>query len=741
MIRRALARLPRAFRDATYHLSWFGAAAGIVALHLLQPSLAMRGQDQVFDLYQRLRPRAFDADAPVKVIDIDDQSIARFGQWPWPRSRIAELVDRLREARVAAIAFDMVFSEPDRTSADAFLAGLPDATRREAVRSALGTTEDNDARLARSIEGAPVVLGAILTQGRDLADFAAPYGFATAGDDPRGFAPDFSGAVVPLAGLLGAAHGLGAVNWLADNDQIVRRVPLVLAAGGRLVPSLAMESVRVAQGASSYVVRASAASGDTALVRGIQSVRVGAVTAASGTDGSIRLHFTPHRAERFVSAGRVLDGSVDRVVLEGSIVVVGSSSPGLVDIRATPVDPAMPGVEVQAQAVEAVLSQAQLLRPGWATAETASGVLLAAALAVLLPFVPALVGAAAAAGLVGATGAASWWAFSSLHMLLDPVAPGALVIASYLGATSALFRAEQRDRRFVQGAFGRFVSPDVVSRLTRDPRGLVLGGEQRELTVMFTDIRNFSAIAERMSAQDLTRFMNRYLSPMTEIVLAHAGTVDKYIGDAIMAFWNAPLPDPAHAEHAVRAALAMLAALPGLRSELAATDADLPPIRCGIGLASGPCVVGNLGSNLRFDYSALGDDVNLASRLEGLTKLYGLDILATEGTRRLAPDMAWLTVDTVVVAGRTAATQVATLVGDETLAGSDDFRALSAAHDAMLVVYRSGHFDAALASIGLLRATAPASLSAMYDAYAQRCRAAMEQTSEGWDPIRRLSHK
>ncbi len=708
---------------------------------LMQPAFLTRLQDQIFDLYQRLDPRTFDPATPVSIVDIDDQSIAKLGQWPWPRTQIAGVIERLRKAKAAAIVFDVVFSEADRTSPEAFIAGLPDSARKATIQSALNGVESNDSVLASAIGAAPVVLGLVLTQDADLPSFAAPYGIASTGDPPNAFIPHFSGVVLPIVSLAEHAAGLGALNWLPDGDQIVRRVPLLLGVADRLVPSLAMESIRVAQGASTFVVKTSQVSDDS-VVRGVQTIHVGAVTTATSAAGDIRPWFTLHRPERFVPAWKILDGSADIANIEGRIVLVGSSSTGLTDIRATPVDPAMPGVEVQAQALESLLTQTQLARSNGVGPELAVGVALALGLAALLPLVPALVGATVTAGCVGATIAASWAAFVHWRLLLDPTMPSLIPIVAYVGGMSALFRAEQRDRRFVQDAFGRFVSPDVVASLARNPGQLELGGQLRPLTVMFTDVRDFSSFAERMNPQNLTRFMNGYLSPMSEIILAHSGTVDKYIGDAIMAFWNAPLPDADHAEHAARAALAMLAALPALRKELAAdVGADLSPLRCGIGLASGPCIVGHLGSRLRFDYSALGDDVNLASRLEGLTKVYGVDILGTEALWRATSDLAWLEVDTVVVKGREASTTIATLVGDESIANSQAFRAFRARHDAMLTAYRERRFLVVEAAIVGLRSSAPQGFTKLYDLYAERCRGQLAEPTMKWDGVTRMAHK
>lgn len=717
-----------------YIAAWALPVALMAMLGFTRPAGVARLQDQLFDAYQRFHPGLYDPDAaPVRIVDIDDASLAALGQWPWPRTTIARLVERLADAGAATIAFDMVFAEPDRTSPEALLASVADDAHRRAVAAAISGLPGNDAMMAEAIGHGKVVLGLVLERIPHAVDLSmAKAGIAFTGTDPRRVVPGFPGAVVPLPVFRQGAAGIGALNWLPDGDQIVRRVPLMLhlADGGigRLVPSLALESLRVAQGASTILVRTS--------VSGVDAIRVGEITAETGWSGDVRPRFTPHRSERFVSAASVLDGTFDPASVRDRIVVVGSSSAGLTDIRATPLDPAMPGVEIQAQTLESILAQSQLIRPPWLVLEIAVGALLALALATILPRLPSLGGLLSVVAALGALAGASWFAFAH-QRLVDPIVPGAMVAAAYVGATAALFGHEQRDRRFVQAAFGRFVSPAVVSRLASDPSALTLGGEQRELTVMFTDVRDFSAIAESMDARRLTEFVNRYLSPMTAIVLERQGTLDKYIGDAVMAFWNAPLVDPDHAKNAARTALAMVAALPALR----AVDADAATLRIGIGIATGPCVVGNFGSSLRFDYSAIGDDVNLASRLESLSKLYGIDILASEATAAAAAELAWLEVDLVIVAGRSSATRLFTLVGDEAVARGEPFVTLRSDHNAMLTAYRAGQFVEAERACADLRRRAARGVAPLYDVFAARCERLCVAPPQSWDGITRMERK
>src|SRR5690606_3037199 len=321
------------------------------------------------------------------------------------------------------------------------------------------------------------------------------------------------------------------------------------------------------QEASTFIVRASNASGQTSFGArtGINGVKTGAVEIPTDPNGSVRVRFTQTEPQRFVPAWQVLDGSALPEEIAGRIVLVGTSAAGLLDLRTTPVDPAVAGVEVHAQLIEHILGAYSLVRPDWAAGlELILAAIAGLGIAALLPKLAAAATALLAGAAVAALGAASWFAFSSRGVLLDPILPGVSLAAVYLSGVITLYRTEQKQKRWVNEAFGRFVSPAVVAQLTRDPSKLVLGGETREITVMFCDIRGFTTISEGMSAQELTAFLNANLDPLSEIVTGHRGTLDKYIGDAIMAFWNAPLDDPDHARQAASAALGMVRALENL---------------------------------------------------------------------------------------------------------------------------------------------------------------------------------
>lgn len=720
-----------------YWLSVATPLAAVLALMAVNPGPLVDLRNGLFDLYQRAAPRLYDPDLPVRIVDIDDASLTRIGQWPWSRAVLAEMVHKLTAGGAAAIGFDMVFAEPDRLDPAAVIGLLPPSVR-PAVEAALDGAPGNDTRFAEALGAGPSVLGAVLSDDGAARALPPKWGIAQAGDDPVRFAPRFTGAVAPMPELTATAHGIGALNWLPDRDQVVRRVPLLLALGPALVPSLSAEALRVAQGASTYVVRASNASGDAAFgtASGITAVKIGALDVPTDPQGEIRVRYGATDPRRFLPAHAVLDGTAAAGEIEGRIILIGSSAAGLKDTRATPIDPAVAGVEIQAQAIEHMLSGAHLVRPDWARGgEMLLTAMLCLGLILALPRVSAPAAGLCGVVVLGLLGAGSWLAFTRADLLLDPLGPGAGVVAVYLFGMLALYREEQQQKRWVRQIFSRFVSPQVAERLAEHPERLVLGGETRRITVLFSDLRDFTTLSESMDAQALTRFMNSYLTPMTRVVLAHGGTIDKYIGDAIMAFWNAPMDDPAHARNAALCALAMVEELKRLNGEwqaaAAAAQRSFAPVRAGVGLATGDCCVGNLGSDLRLEYSALGDDVNLASRIEGATKGLGADILVAEATRAAAPDLAFLEADLVLLKGKARASRLHLLAGDAAFAGSADFRALATRHEAFLAAQGSGDAAGALALAETLAADAPPALRRYYRLKVEQTQAELAKAEAG----------
>ena len=688
-------------------------------------------QNLVFDQYQRWKPRPYAFDQPVRIVLIDEESLKRLGQWPWPRERLAALVETLKRAGAAAIAFDFLFAEKDRGDANA------------------ATGETPDDVFARAIDGAPVVLGSFVSEAPSGPGGSVKAGFVTAGDDATKFLTPSPGALAPLSQLAQHAAGVGFLNWRPDSDRVVRRVPLILNVDGALHPSLAMEALRVAQGASTYIVKSSNASGETAFgeVYGVLAIRNGDVTIDTDPAGDIRVYFARPDPRRSIPAWKVLEPGADLSDLRGAIVFVGASAATLSDIVATPLTPVMPGVEAHAQIVEQLLSGQTLRRPDWApSSEWMATALICAALVattwMLAPYLAALVFAA----VIGAIVSVSWFAFSRHGVLIEPTYPAFSAAAVYFTGVSTLYAVKRHQEREIRSAFGRFVSPAVVARLAELPGALELGGLQRELTLLFCDIRSFTTISEGFNASELTHFLNEYLTPMTDAILDREGTIDKYMGDAIMAFWNAPLDDPDHAAHAVESALTMRETLitlnEGWRNRAEADGRAFKPVRFGIGLNSGECCVGNLGSLRRFDYSAIGDEVNVASRLEGACKIFEVDIIGSETVRSEAPDFAWLEIDSVLVKGKTRPVGLYALAGDSTLASSDEFAELSRLHAAMLAAYRNRDFADAISMAKEAAARAPAAVRGLYSYNLRRFgQLAASAQDPDWRPVIALDEK
>ena len=690
---------------------------------------------RTFDAFQVLQPRAT-GPRPVTIVDIDEDSIRAYGQWPWARTRVADLVRRLTEAGAAAIAFDAVFPEPDRLSPGLVARTMPGLD--ETTRAALAALPSNDAILAEAVAAGRVILGqTALAQATDNDTALPETGFAHLGPDPAPYLAHFPGLLRNVAAIEDAAVGRGLFTIVPERDGIVRRVPLIMVAESRMVPSLALEVLRVLTGSGAIVVRSDAA--------GVNAVAVPGFEVPTDAGGSVWLHFDHHDPARFVSAKSVLDGSLAPGRVAGKIVLVGTSAIGLLDNKTTPIDRTIPGVEVHAQVLESVLTKATLSYPNFAIV-VELGLALAVSLGIVA-FAPVLgagwlllLGAVVAAFIA----AIAWFRFTELGILLDPTFPLAASLGVYAILVFTNYTREQMGRQRIRSAFGQYLSPALVEQLAASPETLKLGGEERRLTIMFSDVRGFTGIAEfyRTDPPGLTALMNRFLTPLTDAIIERRGTIDKYMGDAIMAFWNAPLDDPDQEANACAAALAMLARMEILnalrRREAEAGGHPNLPIEIGLGINTGRCVVGNMGSDLRFDYSVLGDPVNLASRLEGQTKIYGVRIILGATTAAAVGDrFAVLELDRIRVKGKTGAEAVSTLLGDEAVRQAPAFRALATAHGAMLAAYRGRDWAAARAHIAACRTrSAGFALTRLYDLYAARIDGfAASPPPEGWDAV------
>jgi adenylate cyclase len=697
-----------------------------VALRIGDPDPVARLRLSVFDSYLELAPRPLPADLPVRIVDVDEASLKSLGQWPWPRTQLARIIDRLNEAGARTITLDLILAERDRLSPDAFAklyADVPELAPMIGVAAALPS---NDARLAQAIGAAPVILG--FAGGTGAGKPPAPLArFAFAGDDPESVVPHFSGAVSDLPELNSAASGLGAVNWLPQRDQIIRRVPLLVSVAGTLYPSLPLETLRVALNETTVFVRSSGGSRLPAFGQrtGVEMVRVGRTVLPTDANGELWLRQSRSDPSRYISARTILDGSFDPKSVAGRHVLIGTSAVGLLDLRATPLDTAVPGVEIHAQALEQMLSGDHLSRPSYATGAELSFLVIFGAIVAGMIYRIGAVGAAAVGGLaILCVFALSWLAYVNAGLLFDPVYPALAILLLYLATSLNSYVETESDRNRVRSAFSHYVAAPLVEELARHHEKLRLGGETREVSVLFADVRGFTKISEGLDAEELIRFLNRLFTPLSDVILAERGTIDKFMGDAVMAFWNAPLLDAGHARNACTAALKMLGELEKLNAVWAAEAASrgepAAPVRIGIGLNTGACCVGNVGSPQRFDYSILGDVVNVASRLEEATKSYGVPIVAGERTAAAAPDLAFLEIDTALIRGKEKPERVFALLGDGTVAASERFGSFKALHAELLAALGAGDAATARTKLKACRALGWMAVDGLMESYARR---------------------
>lgn len=635
------------------------AIAGLTALRTLDLPLLEAARLAIFDGYQRLAPRPRPA-APVKVVDIDDPSLAAIGQWPWPRHKMALLVDRLTEAGAAVIVFDIVFAEPDRTGPGELAKAFAGSAERASLAALLDRLPDPDLSFASAIARSRVVLGFGLVDRPGEGEPELKTGFAMIGPDPADHLRAFRGAVGNLAVLEAEASGQGSFSVSTDDDEVIRRVPLVQILDGRPVPSLAVEALRVAQGAETLGIRTRSMTKAAAIGRraGLETLRVGQIDIPVDPDGHVWLHYSERDRAKPLSAGTVLDPDMAsnelRKLVGGHIVLVGTSAVGLKDLRATPLNPFEAGVNIHAELLEQILTGWFLARPDWAIGLEIVG---SAALGLLLTglLLAAGPGISAAASVITASivGYASWLAFTEARLLIDPTYPLLGLMAVYLSVTLVTHMFAEHDKQAIKTAFTHYLAPAIVSRLAEDPAQLKLGGETREMTFLFSDIAGFTSFTERTDPQTLVRLLNRYLDGQCGVVMDHGGTVDKIVGDAVHAIFNAPLDQPDHAARAVSCALAMDAFSQAFEAEQERSGLDFGRTR--IGVNSGTAVIGNFGGSRRFDYTAHGDAINTAARLESVNKHLGTRICIAGSTASQCPDLVFRPVGGLVLKGKETA--------------------------------------------------------------------------------------
>jgi adenylate cyclase len=693
----------------------------LVPLRVMDPRPVEELRLRTFDLFQVLRPRP-QTSFPVVIVDIDEASLKEIGQWPWPRTTVADLVTRITQLGAVTIGFDVIFSEPDRMSpavAEQSFRGLDAETRAK-----LDTLPSNDQVLADAIKQSRVVVGQAgspTPAPRTQAEMTLQTGFAVVGPDPADDLVSFPGLLRNVLPIEQAAAGRGLFSIKPERDGIIRRVPVVMDAQNALVPALTMEMLRVVTKASAILVRTDAA--------GVRAVAVPGLEVPTDRNGQFWVHFNKSNPARYVSAKDVLQGRIPPDRLRGRLVLIGTSAIGLLDIKTTPVEAAMPGVEVHAQILESVLTKTLLTHPNYAIgAELIVAVLFGLAIIIVAPLlsptVVVILGVLLIAGLIGL----SLFLFVEQNLLIDFTYPLISSWLIYLVLTFVNYFREQKQRQQIRSAFGFYLSPHMVEQLARSPEKLVLGGEERRMTILFSDVRGFTTISEHYKddPQGLTHLMNRFLTPLTNAIIERQGTIDKYIGDAIMAFWNAPVDDPEQEANACDAALEMQARAAALNLELKqeaeANGGVYMPLRVGIGLNTGPCVVGNMGSDFRFNYSVLGDTVNVASRLEARTKDYRLPLVIGSRTAERAQEkFATMEIDLIQVKGKKQPEAVFAVLGRADTDQDPRSKELRALNAQMLASFRKQQWNDALDLIQRCRTNGKGyDLDGLYDMYAER---------------------
>ena len=611
-----------------------------------------------FDTFQALFPRVTLEDDPVIVIDIDDESLNRLGQWPWSRNALASLTDKTQLSAVTG--FDIVFAEPDRTGSKE----LQEMYKQEPeLVRILEKTADHDETFASSIKDhGTVVLGLAPNNNKTIYYDNQKFGLVTQGDDAKQFVPQYKGLQKNIALLEDASAGLGSMS-IGNNDSIVRTIPTFETINDKLIPSFPLELVRVAIGASTYQIKASNASSEEAFgeATGINHVKLGGLVMPTNPDGSLWIYPTPSKNLNIIPAWKVLNDEYDSSYFEGKITIVGTSASGLFDLRSNAIEQNVPGVTIVAQFVQQIFSNTFLKRPDWLLGlEFLAGLVISVLMTIIIQRNGPVGGLAVFALGNGSVVYASYYFFINHQYLVDPISPLVICLVAYLVITFFNFLFTELERSKVRTAFSQYLAPAMVEKLAQSSESLVLGGERKEMTFLFSDIRGFTAISEKYQKdpEGLTDLINQVLTVLSNEILATEGTIDKYMGDCIMAFWNAPTDQPDHRDRALQAAFAMQKALTNLNLDLERSEQDT--LSVGIGINSGQCIVGNMGSKDRFDYTVLGDAVNLASRLEGQCSHYGFEMILGEETAKSLQGRQIVELDLLAVKGKTEPVKIYT---------------------------------------------------------------------------------
>lgn len=686
----------------------------------------------------RLEALAYDArlqltmprtvDPRIVIVDIDERSLGVEGRWPWPRARLGQFLDRLfDDYGIQAVGFDVVFAEPDHSSGLPVLRQLAQNELRSipefrAALEELAPSLEYDAIFASKIRGRPVVLGYYFNS--DSPETAIRLHQLPPPVLPRGVfqgrniqPTSWNGYGANLPELQQAAAGAGHFNPWPDVDGVTRRVPMLAEQGGAYYEPLSLALVRLLIGQPEVRPGFTTTAGWAKNYPGLEWLEVGDLRIPVDRDVTALVPYRgPERSFPYVSATDVLTGKAARADLEGKIVLVGSTAPGLNDLRSAPVANVFPGVEIHANLVSGMLDGRIKQMPPYVLGAEFTLLLLAGlVMALVLPLLNPLRATLVTLGVLGAVVGTNLAVWQGANLVL-PVASGLLMVLLLFGLNMSYgFFVESRAKKQIAGRFGQYVPPELVDEMSRHPERFSMEGESREMSVLFSDVRGFTTISEGLDPKELSELMNQFLTPLTRVIHRRRGTIDKYMGDAIMAFWGAPLADPQHPRSAVLAGLEMLATMDALQPQFQARG--WPELRIGVGVNSGRMSVGNMGSEIRVAYTVMGDAVNTASRFEGLTKQYGVGMIVGEATRAACKDIVFRELDRVRAKGKNEPVGIYEPLGLAAEVDRQRLDELSLWHQ-VLKLYRSQEWDMAELQLINLQRMHPA--ATLYGAFAAR---------------------
>ena len=692
-----------------------------------------------FDILQKKNPRETKGNTYSVIVDIDEKSLREIGQWPWPRTVLADLFKKSKESGMLVLGLDVLFAEKDRTSPDLISKDLE--SRNPNLAKELSRLPSNESIAADEMTKFPIVIGHSgldVTGDANRDDIKSTSVKVLLGDKGiKNWLTSYPGLLANVPEFEKNSSGAGTVSVAEEPDGIIRRVPLISDVADTIRPTLGLDMIRVAFQGNSIAAR-TGINGVEEII--IQTKTIGNAAIPTDENGRVWIYYGEsdsikgENSRYYVSASDIIKGRVGKERLQGKLGILGTSATGLKDIRPTPIEDRMPGVEIHANLIDTVISAimyytsnknaeaifnkaikegktedqalieknkvkisgAPFLKAGTNMKfyEAIFTILLGFLITIFaLKFGP-IVNISFLILTIGSGFYYSNHLFLNEKILFDPTFAGFSTFIIYFGNTFANYLRDANEKKQIRGAFSQYLSPALVEQLANDPEKLVLGGETKKMTFLFCDVRGFTTISESFKSdpQGLTKLINRFLTPLTNEIINVNGTIDKYMGDCIMAFWNAPIDVEGHEKLACDATLRMhkaMAELNAIRKEEAkAQNKDFLELKIGIGLNTGGCVVGNMGSDQRFDYSVLGDSVNLAARLEGQSKSYGVKtVIGPETYESVKDTYATLQLDLIAVKGKKEAVTIFTLAGDNEFKESSEFKKLESKHGKILEYY------------------------------------------------------